>query len=324
MPGRRQRLRNFLFPPDSGRWLGLLRLGLGLQVMLYAWSLRDDWSYLFGMKGHGLVNRALNEAILSSKSVLIPRLGWCIDAGAHLGLSEAQTLSLVWWGLLGAGLFLLVGLGSRAAAIAAWFLYLGSAKSGTLFAYGVDNFTIIGLFYLAIAPFPDPWSLDHRFRKKRPRPPERLGFHRRVLQLHLCVIYFFGGLAKSTGPDWWNGNSLWLALTRPPFDLISPQLLIHFAPLLAVAGICVWLLEISYPVLIWPARTRPIWLGGVILLHLSIGLTMGLYLFAFIMIVLNLAAFAPEYFLGLENAIRARRKTGDSSLGRAANSEESE
>ncbi len=324
MPGRGPRLRTFLFPPDSGHWLSLLRIGLGLQVMLYTWSLRADWDYLFGLNGHGLVNRTLNEAILSAQSHLVPRLGWCIAAGRNLGLSEAQTLSLVWWSLLGAGLLLLLGLGARAAAIAAWFLYLSSAKSGTLFAYGVDNFTVIGLFYLAIAPFPDPWSLDRRIRKKALQSPERLGFHRRILQLHLCLIYFFGGLAKSTGPDWWNGNSLWLALTRPPFDLISPQLLIHFAPLLTAGGICVWLLEMSYPVLIWPVRTRRIWLGGILLLHLSIGLTMGLYLFAFVMVVLNLAAFAPEIFLGWEKAVRARAKRSDSSPGQAADSEELE
>ena len=59
----RQRLREFLFPPDSGRWVGILRIGLGLQVTFYAGSLRADWNDFFGTTGHGLVNRALTEAI---------------------------------------------------------------------------------------------------------------------------------------------------------------------------------------------------------------------------------------------------------------------
>lgn len=289
------RARSFLFPVDAGTWLGLLRVGLGLQLIFYAWSLRDDWLYLYGSKGHGLVSRALDEAILAGGSGLTPRLGWFIAAGQHLGCSEAGMLSLLWWGLLLAGLFLLLGIFSRPAAIAGWFLYLSSVKSGLLFSYGVDNFTTIGLFYLMIAPLADAWSLDWKWRGRRAAQPSRLGFHRRVLQLHLCLIYFFGGLSKALGPEWWSGVSVWRALTRPPFDLIPADSLIHFSFLLPFIGISVCLLETVYPIFIWPRRTRSFWLTAILLMHLSIGLAMGLYLFALIMIVLNLAAFGPEY-----------------------------
>jgi hypothetical protein len=90
--------------------------------------------------------------------------------------------------------------------------------------------------------------------------------------------------------------SVWKALTRPPFDLIAPDILIRFAPLFPIAGIAVLLMESGYPVFIWPPRTRPFWLGAILLMHLSIALTMGLYLFALIMIVLNVAAFGPGLF----------------------------
>ena len=311
----RQRLWEFLFPPDSGRWVGILRIGLGLQVTFFAWSLRADWNDFFGTKGHGLINRALAEAILSSETALTPRLGWLTAVGQHLGLTEATSLSLVWLGLLAAGLCLLAGLCCRFAAIAAWFLYLCSVKSGLLFTYGVDNFTTIGLFYLMIAPLPDAWSLDWKLRENRVVNPERLGFQRRVLQLHLCVIYFFAGVSKSLGADWWNGNSIWRALTRPPFDLVNPDLLIHFESLLPVVGILVCLLETGYPVFIWAKRTRAPWLVGILFMHLSIGLTMGLYLFALIMIVLNLAAFGPGALAPyLQNTPRSRRKKGDNLL----------
>jgi hypothetical protein len=298
MAMKRQRLWGFLFPPDSGRWVGILRIGLGLQVTFFAWSLRADWNDLFGTKGHGLVNRALTEAILSSETAFTPRLGWLTAAGQYLGVSEATSLSLTWLGLLAAGFCLLAGLGCRFAAIGAWFLYLCSVKSGLLFTYGVDNFTTIGLFYLMIAPLPDASSLDWKLQKHRVVNPERLGFHRRVLQLHLCVIYFFGGISKSLGADWWNGNSVWRALTRPPFDLVSAEVLVRFTFLLPAIGILVCLLETAYPVFIWPKRTRVFWLAGILLMHLSIGLTMGLYLFALIMIVLNLAAFGSDLFPG--------------------------
>lgn len=316
MSGETQRLQRFLFPAATSRWLALLRVGLGLQVVLYVCSLGADWRSLYGMAGHGLVNRALSEAVLSAESTLTPRFGWLIKGGGYLGLSDASTLSLLWWSLLVAGALLLLGLFCRWAALAAWFLYLCSVKSGMLFAYGVDNFTTIGLFYLMIAPLPDAWSLDWSLRGKRPAQPARLGFHRRILQLHLCLIYFFGGLSKALGLEWWNGNSVWRALIRPPFDLVSPDLLLRFASLLPLLGILVFGLELGYPFFIWPRRTRPFWLAGILAMHFSIGLTMGLFLFALIMIVLNLAAFGPEYLPRVRNMIRSRRKRGDDSPAR--------
>jgi hypothetical protein len=43
-------------------------------------------------------------------------------------------------------------------------------------------------------------------------------------------------------------------------------------------------------------KTRFFWLAGVVLMHLGIGLSMGMYLFSLIMMILNLAAFGPGLF----------------------------
>jgi hypothetical protein len=168
---------------------------------------------------------------------------------------------------------------------------LCAVKSTGSLSYGFDNFSTIGLFYLAIGPLPDRLTLDHWWRGRSLKDPELLGFFRRVLQIHLCVIYFFGGLTKCAGPGWWDGTNLWRAMIRPPFNMISPDLLVgarHFFP---VAGAAICLLEIAYPVFIWPRKTRRFWLFAVLAMHAGIGLALGLYLFALVMIVLNLAAF---------------------------------
>ena len=289
----KERLRVFLFPPETDRWLGLLRIGLGLQVLFYALSLRSDWNYLFAEPGEGLIGRALPEALLSTESPLIPRLGWLVMLTARTGFSESTALSMVWWVLLFAGCCLLIGFLSRASAILAWFVHLCAAESGGFVSYGVDNFMTIGLFYLMLSPLPDRYSLDQRWRKLPPKNPHLLGFFRRVLQVHLCLIYFFGGLAKCLGSGWWDGSNLWRALIRPPFNLIAPEMLIRLKYLFSVAGIVISLLEISYPVFIWNRKTRGIWLVAICAMHVGIGLTMGMDLFAFIMIVLNIAAFGP-------------------------------
>jgi len=291
----RERILQFLFPAGSDTWLAILRLGLGLQVILYALSLLNDWNYLFAATGSGLVSRNLGEAILSLESPFVPRLGWLIALGAHVGLGEETVLSAAWICLLAAGCGLLAGLFCRCSAILAWFLHLCAAKSGAFVSYGVDNFMTIGLFYLMLSPLPDRYSLDRRWRKFRPKDPQVLGFWRRVLQLHMCLIYFFGGITKCLGSGWWNGANIWRALTRPPFNIVPPEILVRWKYFLPVLGISICLIETGYPVFIWLKKTRMIWLICVLGMHIAIGLTMGMYLFALIMMVLNIAAFGPNF-----------------------------
>ena len=71
----------FLFPPETDKWLAVLRIGLGLQVTVYALFLKSDWHYLFAGTGKGLVSRELGEAIISFDSPFIPKLGWLVALG---------------------------------------------------------------------------------------------------------------------------------------------------------------------------------------------------------------------------------------------------
>ncbi|TMP96191.1 MAG: hypothetical protein E6L07_05835 [Verrucomicrobia bacterium] len=288
-------LIGFLFLPETDKWLTVLRVGLGLQVTVYALFLKSDWQYLFAGTGKGLVSRELGEAIISFDSPFIPKLGWLVTLGGHVNIGEETVLSVAWACLLVAGCCLLLGLFCRPAAISAWFLHLCAAQSGGLLAYGADNFMTMGLFYLMLSPLPDRYSLDHWLGKTKPKNPQLLGFWRRVLQLHLCLVYFFGGLGKSLGSGWWDGSNLWRALIRPPFDIISPDILIRFKYLLPILGISICLIELGYVFCIWMKKTRFIWLVCIVAMHIAIGLTMGMYLFALIMIVLNLAAFGPDF-----------------------------
>ena len=308
MRAARQRLEEFLFRPGSDAWLGLLRIGVALQVIFYCVSLRKDWDDLFALERAGVIKRDLAEAILSAQSHYIPRFGWLVDFFAGLGATEQTALALVWWSLLGAAALLLFGLGSREAATLALFLHLCAVKSSSGLSYGVDNFTSIGLFYLMIAPLPDRWAADHWLRRVAGKRPQWQGFNRRLLQSHLCLIYFSSGLTKCAGAGWWNGTSIWYALTRPPFNFLSAETLIGWKTLFPILGISVCLLETGYPLFIWPQKTRAFWLLAVLLMHLSIGLAMGLYLFAFVMITLNLAAFGPDFaFRGMRLPPMRRR-----------------
>ena len=289
----RKRLLQFLFRAESDAWLTILRVGLGVQITFYSLSLRNDWNYLLAGTS-GLINRNLTEALLSVESHFVPRLGWFVALGEHIGVQEQIVLSAAWICLLGAGCGLLIGFTCRFSAILAWLLHLCAAKSGAFFAYGADNFTTIGLFYLMLSPLPDRYSLDWQLGL-RPKNQQFLGFWHRVLQLHLCVIYFFSGFTKSLGSGWWDGSSLWRALIRPPFNIIGPEILMKCKYLFPIAGVTIWVLEVSYPLFVWSSKTRKIWLSCICAMHAAIGVTMGMYLFALIMIVLNVAAFGPDF-----------------------------
>jgi hypothetical protein len=285
------RVLEFLFPWETDRWLAVLRIGSGLEVVIYALFLRSDWHYLFASSGKGLVGREVGEAITTFDSPLIPTLDWLVAFGRSFHMTEETMLTLAWVCLLSAGCLLFLGLFCRTAAIVAWFLHLGAAESGGLLAYGADAFMTTALFYLMLSPLPDRYSFDQWVTKTKPRNPLLLGFWRRVLQVHLCFVYFTGGLAKCLGNGWWNGSNLWRSLIRPPFNLLSPEILVRFKYVLPVVGISICLLEVSYPIFIWMKKTRRIWLVSILVMHAAIGLTMGLYFFALVMIVMNLAAF---------------------------------
>ena len=289
----RQQILEFFFPAEADRWLSILRFGLGVQIVLYCLSLRNDWTYLLAPTGRGLISPDLAEGVLSAESIVIPRISWLVAVGESLGLGNETVLGIVWGLLLLGGVLLCLGLSCRLAALGTWFLHLCAVKSGDLLGYGVDNFVTIGLFYLMLAPLPDQASLDWKFRKPRHQNPELLGIFRRVLQLHLSLAYFFGGLSKCLGRGWWDGSNIWRALIRPPFDVLSPELLVKWKYLFPALGIGVWVIELGYPFFIWSKRTRLVWLICVLGMHIGIGLFMGMYLFASIMIVLNLAAFGP-------------------------------
>src|SRR5206468_5955372 len=141
-----KQLTVLLFPTETDTWITVLRIGLGVQVVVYSLFLKGDWHYLFSSTGKGLVSRQLGEAITAFDSPLIPKLGWLVAFGRSVNISEETVLSVAWAALLCMGFLLLVGLFCRPAAIIAWFFHLCAAESSGLFAYRADSFMPTGLF----------------------------------------------------------------------------------------------------------------------------------------------------------------------------------
>ena len=91
------------------------------------------------------------------------------------------------------------------------------AVTGQASIYGVDEFAHIGLFYCIWMPVGQAWSLDRWGVADAGTWEARLAL--RVLQLHLCIVYFASGIEKATGTDWRNGDVIWYALMRPALSI---------------------------------------------------------------------------------------------------------
>src|SRR5262249_45345565 len=115
----------------------------------------------------------------------------------------------------------------------------------------------------------------------------------RLIQINLCVEYFFAGLGKAQGEQWWNGNAVLMAVRNLEYQSEHLTWLIHYrwvASLLAHGTI---FLELSYCVLVWPRLTRPLAIAGAILMHLGIGAFLGMWTFGLAMIIANLSFVSP-------------------------------
>ena len=189
-----------------------------------------------------------------------------------------------------------VGLYANFFSFIAWLIHLVIFNTSVVYAYGVESFIHVLLFYFIFMPVDANCSLSSLFfknywEKRKAGAQIKARIFLRVLQIHLCIIYLDAGLSKMFGIHWWNGEAVWRSLTQFPFNPFNLTFLHDFPLLLQVSGWAVLSIEILYVLLVWHKTTRRFFLPCVIILHAGIAFLVGLHFFGFIMIILNLAAF---------------------------------
>jgi hypothetical protein len=116
-----------------------------------------------------------------------------------------------------------------------------------------------------------------------------------LIQLHLCVIYFFAGLGKLQGDSWWAGDALWRAASNLEYQTLDITWLAHWPLLTAFLTQASAYWELTFCVLIWPRLLRPLTMAFAVPLHLGIGIALGLMTFGLIMPVAVLSFAAPWF-----------------------------
>lgn len=217
---------------------------------------------------------------------------------------------------------LLFGLGlfTRCTGILTWIAAMSYVQRATNTVFGLDTMMMIVLAYINIGPSGATLSLDRWLQVRRARklglpipevePSYAANFAIRMTQIHFCIIYFATGTSKLLGSTWWAGTSLNLVLLNPAFTPLESRPYYEMMKFLATsrllwevvmtAGIVYTLIvEIAFPFLVWDRRWRWLLICCSVMLHLSIGLTMGLVTFSLMMMIMVSSFIPPEVTRGI-------------------------
>lgn len=280
---------NFWFTPTDPATLALIRLLAG-GMMLYThfvWSF--DLAGFIGRDGYTPVEMLKG---MPTRDVTVWSLfDWI---GPNWLLWTVHILALGVFACLFLGLF------SRVAAVLAYLLavsYVHRVTPGAF--YGLDKANCMMAMYLMLGPCGARYSLDRLWRLRRgdasePAPSTAANVAIRLLQLHLCVVYFFSALAKIEGNTWRVGTAMWWAAANYEYQSLPLTWLADWPMLIAFFTHLTVFWELSYAFLVWNRFTRPWMIWTAVAVHGGIALFMGMITFGLAMIFANLSFLKPE------------------------------
>ena len=282
----------FWFEPLDPLMLGVMRLLTGwlLFYNLLVWSL--ELETFFGR--NGLQPLAAVQRVYASRFVFSFWL-WVAD----YNLWPVHIVCIIV-----AALFCL-GAATRVTSILAFLITISYSQRVPVANFGFDQILGMMCLYLALAPCGAAMSVDMLLRRWWQRrkgldpsvAPVRLASARmasRLMQLHLCAIYFWSGFSKLKGPTWWTGEAMWNIIANQEYQTLDLTWMAWtpWLPYLIAHVTIAW--EASFIVLIWNHRLRPFVLTMGVAMHFGIGAFLGMWTFGLIMTFAYLSFADPE------------------------------
>ncbi|HVA46989.1 MAG TPA: HTTM domain-containing protein [Pirellulales bacterium] len=283
----------FWFTPADPATLGLIRVMAG-AMLLYThlvWTL--GLADFFGAESWTSPHAA--SLALADSGTYAWSYFWLIQSPALL--CAAHIAALVVFALLMLGLF------SRVVSILAYLAAVSYVNRVPGALFGLDQINCMLAMYLMIGPSGAAYSLD-RLRLPRaadgPRPPAApstsANLAVRLMQVHMCVIYFFAAMGKLRGDSWWSGDAMWLSVANLEYQSWDVTWLARWPLLSAIATQVTVYWELFFCVLVWPRLTRPLMLVLAVPVHLGIAVCMGMITFGLIMLV-GCVSFVPPWLV---------------------------
>ena len=287
----------FWFQPEDPLTLGVLRIVTGLMLVYthVVWGIKLE-AFLGpnGFQDPLLVRELVPDSTAWSFWWYVPE----------------SSLWTVHWVCVGALVLYTLGLWTTLTKWAAPLITISYANRAPNANFGLDQINAMLALYLAIGPCGAKLSLDRLWKNYRcgvrslrdkgrwsvpavaPSSTARLSI--RLIQVHMCVIYFFAGVSKLKGDAWWNGEAVWMALSNTEYqsrDLTWIAWYPWISDLLTHATI-MW--EMTFWIFVWRPVWRPIYLLIGVLMHVGIGMFLGMWTFGLVMIFTYISYIPPE------------------------------
>ena len=155
----------------------------------------------------------------------------------------------------------------------AWVIHVGFLHRNWSASMGVDTMVTVFLLYLSFCEVWKDQGYDLITRTMA-----------KMAALHFCIIYFYTGVEKFRGVSWWEGSSLWIALTNPQMAIFDFTWISTLPWLLALMAHVTMLFELFFGVLVFSEKTRRWVLGVGVCFHLGIALSLDLWAFSAVML----------------------------------------
>ncbi len=268
----------FWFTPGDPATLCLIRILAG-AMLLYThlvWTIGLEDFFFDG----GWISAEAASA--AQPSPFVWSYFWLIKSRTVLWM--AHIAALVAFAMLTVGLF------SRAAAILSFVAAVSYVNRVPGAQFGLDQINVMLAMYLMVGPCGQCYSLDAwRARRSAPRSAELVpsvsaNLAIRLIQVHMCVIYFFAGLSKK-GDTWWRGDAFWGALANLEYQSMDLTWLANWPLLIALLTHVTVFWELTFCVTIWIPKLRPLILTLAVPLHMGIALGMGMMTFGLVMLI---------------------------------------
>ena len=269
----------FWFDPADPYTLGIMRLLTGWMLVynLLVWGL--DLQAFFGFDG-----------LLPLQSILDfhgrdPIFSFWFYV-------PEQWITTAHWSCVGIAVLFFLGVGTRVTSVLAFLITISYSQRVPIANFGLDQILGMLCLYLAIGPSGACLSVDNWWRRRRAQkqgivPTESRHASARValrlIQLHMCVIYFWAGIAKLKGDSWFTGEAMWQVLANQEYQTMDLTWMawIPWLPFLVAHVTVLW--EMSFCVLIWNQKLRPLMLLIGTGMHFGIGAFLGMWTFGLVM-----------------------------------------
>ncbi len=290
----KDRWSQFWFDPIDPINLSLFRLVFGLNIFAFYLIRIFDFKFLFSNEGI-LPYQILDDVVPSHFKAPIPieYLASSTDVAFVLHVLLLVGILALAFGVIGRNLSWLV-----------FLLHLVFIKRNPMAIYGADTVATFWFLYLCLGQSNFYFRLKDFFNRKKASALEKVPWGRsdifstisvRFIQIQLCIIYAYSGLEKLKGVTWWRGDAIWNTLSNGQLVALDLSFLHHVPFVIAFATFLTVLWEVYFPVIIWVRSIRaPVLVFGV-LLHLSIGLTLGIPFFSLLMISSYCLFMKPEW-----------------------------